>query len=367
MRAAKARVGVFAVEDTTIQVTWGALPAGHVSIEAAGRVAEIEIDGGPGALELEGLLMATEHETRANGPGLPIGGSMMATRTLAPPPGEELCRVATISDLHLGSDRVGIPPIAESGALGDLPPVRCARAAIAEGLAWGADLLVVKGDVTDHGTADEWALAADLLADLPVPVVVVPGNHDVGDDRPLDTGSLAVVRGTAVRDLPGLRVVAVDTTVPGRHRGRIAPAHDAVLDALAGAPGGALVLLHHQLQDRPYPPLWPPGVPRPDATRFLDAVAAAHPATLVSSGHTHRHRRRRHGLVTVTQVGSTKDYPGTWAGYAVHEGGVRQVVRRVAAPDAIAWSERTRRARFGLWGHWSPGRLDDRCFTVLWP
>ncbi len=68
----------------------------------------------------------------------------------------------------------------------------------------------------------------------------------------------------------------------------------------------------------------------------------------------------------MTQVGSTHDYPGTWAGYVAHDGGLRQVVRRIVAPDAIAWTERTRHVLFGLWGRWSPGRLQDRCFTLRW-
>ena len=60
-------------------------------------------------------------------------------------------------------------------------------------------------------------------------------------------------------------------------------------------------------------------------------------------------------------------YGGTWAGYVVHEGGIRQVVRRVAAPAAIRWTEETKRALLGVWGRWSPGRLDDRCLSHTWP
>jgi hypothetical protein len=111
----------------------------------------------------------------------------------------------------------------------------------------------------------------------------------------------------------------------------------------------------------PIPTHPPPGVPARDANPFLDAVAAAHPATVVTSGHTHRHRARRHGPLLVTEVGSTKDYPGTWAGYLVYEGGIVQTVRRVMAPEAIRWTERTARMFGGAWGRWSPGRLDDRC------
>jgi hypothetical protein len=88
---------------------------------------------------------------------------------------------------------------------------------------------------------------------------------------------------------------------------------------------------------------------------------------MMSSGHTHRHRRHHHGPIVVTETGSTKDYPGTWTGYAVHEGGIRQVTRRVTEPDAIAWTEHTRWAMAGWWGEWSPGPRSHRCFTHVWP
>jgi hypothetical protein len=71
--------------------------------------------------------------------------------------------------------------------------------------------------------------------------------------------------------------------------------------------------------------------------------------------------------VVVTEVGSTKDHPGTWAGYAVHDGGIRQVVRRVAAPEAIRWTEATRRSYLGVWGPWSTWARSARCFTHPWP
>jgi hypothetical protein len=70
--------------------------------------------------------------------------------------------------------------------------------------------------------------------------------------------------------------------------------------------------------------------------------------------------------MVITEVGSPQHYPGTWAGYVVHEGGIRQVVRRVAAPDAIAWTEQTRRSVLGVWARWSPGRIQDRCFSIAW-
>jgi hypothetical protein len=95
--------------------------------------------------------------------------------------------------------------------------------------------------------------------------------------------------------------------------------------------------------------------------------AAGRGRVLITSGHTHRHRRHDLGGIVATEVGSTKDYPGTWAGYAVHEGGIRQVVRRIESPDCVAWLERTRAAALGRWGRWSPGELADRSFSYAWP
>ena len=67
----------------------------------------------------------------------------------------------------------------------------------------------------------------------------------------------------------------------------------------------------------------------------------------------------------IVTTGSPKDYPGAWTGYAVHEGGVRQVVRRVAAPDCMARTERTGRALAGGWALTSPGMRSHRCFRAL--
>ena len=40
------------------------------------------------------------------------------------------------------------------------------------------DLVVVTGDIADHGTAEQYDIAAAALARLPAPVYVCPGNHD---------------------------------------------------------------------------------------------------------------------------------------------------------------------------------------------
>ncbi|MCZ9338130.1 metallophosphoesterase, partial [Streptomyces sp. TRM76130] len=47
-----------------------------------------------------------------------------------------------------------------------------------------ADLLLLAGDLTRHGTPDETRVVAREVRGLPVPVVAVLGNHDHHDERP---------------------------------------------------------------------------------------------------------------------------------------------------------------------------------------
>jgi 3',5'-cyclic AMP phosphodiesterase CpdA len=234
---------------------------------------------------------------------------------------------------------------------------------------------VVKGDITNKGLADEWRLAAPLLAHAPLPVLAVPGNHDVKASAEVDARDALAAHGVevaspvAVRDVPGLRIVALDTTVADLHAGRVHDVEDELLSALADAARDgrpALVAMHHHLQTGLLPARWPPGVPIRASRGLLRAIGAANPHTLVTSGHTHRHRRHQFGPIVTDTVGSVKDYPGVWAAYAVHEGGIRQEVRRVARPDVMRWTERSGRALLGAYRWWTPGSLASRCFTLDW-
>ena len=320
---------------------------------------------------LEGLPSGTELEAVVEGPAGEI--ATLPFETLAPPPGDLRFKFATISDLHIGTDKFGAKiPMRERG-VSELHPVRCARAAIREALDWGAQLLIVKGDIAHQGKPENWEQAAELLSTVPVPLIVIPGNHDVGKRRHVDPQpaaaehGLRVTHGVQVRDVPGLRILAVDTTIRGRHHGRIAHVQDEVISMLSRADGGAFVAMHHFTERFRIPTSYPPGIPAEESNRFLSAVIEANPATFLSAGHTHRNRLSQHGPLFLSQVGSTKDYPGVWAGYAVHDGGMRQVVRRVAEPSCIRWTERTRRALGGLWGRLSPGDLWQRSFVLEWP
>jgi Icc-related predicted phosphoesterase len=49
-----------------------------------------------------------------------------------------------------------------------------------------ADLILLAGDLTQHGQVDEVCVVADAIRGLEIPVVAVLGNHDWQSDRPAD-------------------------------------------------------------------------------------------------------------------------------------------------------------------------------------
>jgi len=295
-----------------------------------------------------------------------------AVRTLSPPPGRELYRFATVNDVHIGERAFGFRrTIRETDAV--VPyPVRCLRAALDEARAWGAQRVVVKGDLTDLGRPKEFATVAEELSRLEVEVDVVLGNHDVGQNK---TDGVPALRGAGLHvttdpvavDIPGLRIVLTPTAVLPQGRGHLPRAvRDLVLELIQQAKTPVFVAAHHYPQRWRFTTNWPPGIPGNEAQPLLDAIDRTSPGAVFVSGHSHRHRLHRHGTLRIAEVGSTKDFPGAWAGYVVYEGGIRQVVRRVAEPSAIAWTDRTRWTLWGLWGLWSPGTLAGRCWSHEW-
>lgn len=52
------------------------------------------------------------------------------------------------------------------------------------------DLPVLSGDLAEHGAPEEYAVARDLLASVPCPVLAIPGNHDDCDGFRTGLGGL---------------------------------------------------------------------------------------------------------------------------------------------------------------------------------
>jgi 3',5'-cyclic-AMP phosphodiesterase len=420
-------IKVFAVDDSSVQLTWSASPAEGLKVDVGGVVAcpepsptvELVLDGrgasanaaapsgaglakqwahrywagrrpldrgwpaGPGSVVIEGLAPGTTYDVVASATGVP---SFVAARalTLAPPPGALLCKFATISDLHIGEKSFGVlrriheaeeGPLGVRGAAATIEPypARALRAAMDEAAAWGAQLLVAKGDLSDWTTPAEVRDVGTMLAASPVPVEAILGNHD--NQFGVDARALLETRGVVVPwqpravDLPGLRLVLVNTASgnPHFHRGELPAKASQRVAALTQEAPAAWVGLHHPPEKHRFPTVYPPGLPFDEGVELMEALVASNRATFVSCGHRHRNRRYAYGPISITEVGSTKDYPGVWAGYKVYESGLVQMVRRTSRQDVIAWTEATRRAMNGQWSRWSPGQLEDRCFKVDWP
>jgi 3',5'-cyclic AMP phosphodiesterase CpdA len=294
-------------------------------------------------------------------------------RTLPRPPGELLCRFATVNDVHFGELEAGRiddrtdGPIRRSPPGADPYPEVMNRAAAAEIAAIDPAAVVVKGDLSLDGSPEEWAaFEACYREPFGELLHVVAGNHDTYRHQP-------DYRGDSWIEVPGASIALLDTTIPGITTGGLTNEQFTWLDDhLADAEGPVFVMGHHQQwvaseggnRSDDYFGL------HPDASDRLDEVCARHPvAVAYTAGHTHRHRRRTmtaSGIPTI-EVGCTKDFPGTWAEYRVHEGGAMQVVHRMSSPDALAWSESCRvlYRDFGIdYAAYALGTLADRCFTI---
>lgn len=368
-------VQVWAVEDTSVQLTWGDLPSGSIVARSEHGECSLHHQGGPGGLLVDNLPPNSRVtiDLSWEGEGRAPRTKTLKTETLPSPPGQPLARFATISDLHLGARRWGALKHMSDTSDHDVPhPYRCARAAIAEAVSWGAELLVIKGDAVQHESDEDFAQLGQLVDEFPqLPMLLIPGNHEV-DGRhgtiPLTVGKrgLAYTRRVDTFDLAGVRVVVGDTSIPGSGKGTLSRISASLLDEVARSDRPVYLGVHHQLQPGRLPRYWPIGIRAPESTRFLEQLVRLGQPVTVSSGHTHRNRSRFHRDVLVTEVASTKDWPGVWAGYAVHEGGIRQVVRRTMRSEAIDWTEYSRQAVGGLWGMWSPGPMDQRCLSYAW-
>ncbi|SDM06415.1 metallophosphoesterase family protein [Streptomyces wuyuanensis] len=98
-----------------------------------------------------------------------------------------MIRIAAVGDIHLGEDGRGrLRPAFET-----LPDC--------------ADVFLLAGDLTRHGTVSEAEVVAAEVAGLPVPVVGVLGNHDYHSDQEEE---IAAVLGDA-----GVTVLEGDSTV----------------------------------------------------------------------------------------------------------------------------------------------------------
>jgi 3',5'-cyclic-AMP phosphodiesterase len=161
------------------------------------------------------------------------------------------------------------------------------------------DLVLVTGDCVNGGSLAEYERFRALLRPLPMPVYVIPGNHD-------DRGQLLALFGPqGATPLPGfvqyvvddwpVRLIALDTLVPQRDEGYLCAQRLAWLEArLAEAPTRPTVIcMHHPPFLTGLTVLDQIGLTNADA---LGAIVARHPQIeRIVAGHVHMTMLRRFG------------------------------------------------------------------------
>jgi len=115
------------------------------------------------------------------------------------------------------------------------------------------EAIIVTGDLADRGEPDAYLRLRELMDPvalrLGTQVIWVMGNHD--DRRAMRQHLLGEMPTTRpfdrVHDVNGLRVIALDTSVPGRHHGEIDGEQlDWLAEELASpAPHGTVLAMHH--------------------------------------------------------------------------------------------------------------------------
>lgn len=216
-------------------------------------------------------------------------------------------RIAQISDTH-----VSARPTATS-ALIDANQALDEAVDVLNLLDPAPDVVLVTGDLTDHGEAADYAILSASLSRLEARTFVIPGNHD---DRPVMAAELSHLGylpasghcSYTVEDLP-VRLVALDTTDPTRHDGVFPADRARWLDETLAADGRpTLVFMHH--------PPFDTGIFFMDAVdlkgrdRFR-AVIDAHPHVVrIVSGHVHRCVQTNWGATTLSICPSTAHQVG---------------------------------------------------------
>jgi Icc protein len=187
-----------------------------------------------------------------------------------------------LSDPHIGA------------SWGDGDPVAKFAAAIDGVLALerSPDAVLVSGDLADHAADGEYEELRALLGRIEAPLYVLPGNHDDRDALRRHFG-VPGAGGEPVQyavELGPMRLVVLDTTVPGQDGGRLDDGRlnwlDAELEAAPGVP--TVVAMHHP----PFAigiPAWDAiGLPPADRQR-LGEILGRHPhVQRVVAGHVHR-------------------------------------------------------------------------------
>lgn len=155
--------------------------------------------------------------------------------------------IAHLSDTHLLAGGAPLAGVVDTEQHLRDTAVRLAIAAA------DADVIVVSGDVADLGEPGAYELAREILEPVAeaigAPIVWTAGNHD---ERAAMRASLGLPGAPldpldSVLEVAGLRIVCLDSSLPGWHHGGLDEGQAAWLaDALADPPPlGSVLVMHH--------------------------------------------------------------------------------------------------------------------------
>jgi 3',5'-cyclic AMP phosphodiesterase CpdA len=195
--------------------------------------------------------------------------------------------ICQISDLHIRREGSLAYGIVDTSAMLE----RCVSQILA--LAQRPVAVIATGDLVDFGRSEEYRRLRSLLEPLPMPVYLLPGNHDDRQElrRAFPThhylGQSTEHIQFVIEALP-VRVIALDTVVPGESGGSLCGDRLAWLDrTLSTAPKRPTIIAMH------HPPFLT-GIGHMDRIGFSDrdafaGVVARHPQVeRIICGHLHR-------------------------------------------------------------------------------
>jgi Icc protein len=190
--------------------------------------------------------------------------------------------LAQLSDLHIGATEEKVDPLARLEAV--------VGAVLA--LPNSVDAVLVSGDISDDGSEESYRSARSVLDRFDCPVHVLPGNHD-DRARLRDAFGLPGTGAEPVNysvEVGALRIVALDSNVPGQDPGRFGPRDLAWLDeALRKEPERPTLLALHHTPLSTGLPGWDAINLDPAEIEALGEVVARHlQLRAIVGGHLHR-------------------------------------------------------------------------------
>lgn len=187
-----------------------------------------------------------------------------------------------LSDPHIGATWVECDPLAGlAAAVEAVGAIRPAPGAV-----------LISGDLADGALDSEYAAIVELLAPLAVPVFVLAGNHDdrAALRRHFDLPGAGEDPVYHAADLGPIRLVVLDTKVPGKDGGHLDSEQLGWLEAeLTREPDAPTVIaMHHPPFKTGLPPFDVIGL-SPAATAAFAGVVSGHGnVRRVVAGHVHR-------------------------------------------------------------------------------